>query len=114
MLVVNLVLLSMGFAIMLSAASLFFRDVKYLVEVILTFAIFVTPVFYETSVFGDWATLLQLNPVAPILEGFHASVVGQTAPSVGWVFYSLAFSVLLLITSFTLFARFEPLFAEKI
>ena len=36
-----------------SAASLFFRDVKYIVEVLLTFGIFFTPVFYDVSMFGD-------------------------------------------------------------
>ena len=44
--------LTAALAIMFSAASLFFRDVKYLVEVLLTFAIFFTPVFYESALFG--------------------------------------------------------------
>ena len=39
-LLLTLVLLIAGWGIFLSAANLFFRDVKYLVEVFLTFAIF--------------------------------------------------------------------------
>ena len=35
----------MGIGMIVSAASLFFRDVKYIVEVFLTFGIFFTPVF---------------------------------------------------------------------
>ena len=42
-----LVVLATGLGVVLSALSLFFRDVKYLVEIVLTFAIFFTPVFYE-------------------------------------------------------------------
>ena len=64
----------------LSAACLFLRDVKHLVELFLTFAIFFTPVFYEVSLFKEYGTLLLLNPVAPILEGLAAAVVDHTMP----------------------------------
>ena len=59
-----MVLLVTALAIFLSAAALFFRDVKYIVEVIMTFAIFFTPVFYDVSMLGKWAHILLLNPVA--------------------------------------------------
>ena len=42
-----MVLFCMGIGMIVSAASLFFRDVKYIVEVFLTFGIFFTPVFYD-------------------------------------------------------------------
>lgn len=111
---VILVVLASGLGIMLSAASLFFRDVKYLVEVFVTFAIFFTPVFYEVTDFGKWATLLLLNPVAPILESIRAAVVGSAFPSAGWIAYSAAFSVVLLLVAMASFKRVEPYFAESV
>jgi lipopolysaccharide transport system permease protein len=114
LLIANLVLLSMGLAMFLSAASLFFRDVKYIVEIIVTFAIFFTPVLYEVSMFKEWATILLLNPVAPILEGLHAAVVQQSAPSTPWIYYSFGFAALLLVASFAFFRKLEPAFAENI
>ncbi|MCK5178925.1 MAG: ABC transporter permease, partial [Candidatus Omnitrophica bacterium] len=42
-----LLLFSAGLGLLLSAANLFFRDVKYVVEVILTFGIFFAPIFYS-------------------------------------------------------------------
>ena len=68
LLVLILVLQAIGLGVLLAGANLFFRDVKYLVEVILTFAIFFTPVFYDVEMFGEWSELLMINPVAPILE----------------------------------------------
>ena len=41
-----------------SCTNLLFRDVKYIVEVILTFGIFFAPVFYEAKMFGKWETIL--------------------------------------------------------
>jgi len=112
--VVMLFLLTTGLGILLSAASLFFRDVKYIVEVILTFAIFFTPVFYETSIFGDKGKWLLLNPVAPILEGFNDTIVLHQPPDMLWFGYSAAVTVLIVLFSMWFFRRLEPAFAESI
>ena len=103
-----------GLALLLSAANLFFRDVKYLVEVIITFAIFFTPVFYEVEMFGHWGKLLMLNPVAPLLEGLNAAVVHQRAPDPGWTAYAAAWALVMLLVGPTVFQRLEPRFAESI
>jgi lipopolysaccharide transport system permease protein len=113
-LVTILVILVLGLGIFLAAANLFFRDVKYIVEVILTFAIFFTPVFYEVEMFDKWKTLLMLNPVAPILEGLRSAVVLHQTPDPLWTAYSAAIAMLGLAFSVSSFARMEPLFAENI
>ena len=113
-LIAMLVLLTTGLSFVLSAASLFFRDVKYLVEITITFAIFFTPVFYETKMFGRWANLLLLNPIAPLLEGISDVVVRHTAPSLPWVAYSTLCAVAVLVGGIAVFQRLEPYFAESV
>lgn len=107
-----------GLALLLSAANLFFRDIKYLVEVVLTFAIFFTPVFYSVSdivaKFGRSGELLLLNPVAPVLEGLDAVIVGGRAPDPLWTGYAAGWAVLLLIVTPAIFLRLEPKFAESV
>lgn len=107
-------ILTVGLAILLSAASLFFRDVKYLVEVFLTFAIFFTPVFYDSSMFGRWAPVLLLNPLSPLLEGLSDAVIHHSTPALPWLAYSLVFGVALLLLSVRLFRKLEPFFAESV
>jgi homopolymeric O-antigen transport system permease protein len=114
LLVAMLVILALGLGIFLSAANLFFRDVKYVVEVILTFAIFFTPVLYEAEMLGARAHLLLLNPVAPILEGLRTCVILHRAPDPFWTAYSAGVAILLLVLSVGSFIRLEPLFAESI
>ena len=114
LLVIVLILFTAGLGIMFSAASLFFRDVKYIVEALLTFAIFFTPVFFETELFGRWGTLLLLNPVAPPLEALNDCIVRQRAPDIGWVLYSAVVSAGAFVISLVLFKRLEPAFAESI
>lgn len=114
LLITILVALVTGIGIITSAASLFFRDVKYLVEVFLTFAIFFTPVFYEPEMFGRFASLLMLNPFAPVLEGLRDCVVVHTWPSWALIGYSAGWALLLLGGGLALFRRLEPAFAECI
>jgi ABC-type polysaccharide/polyol phosphate export permease len=113
-LVLLLVALTAGFALFLSAANLFFRDVKYLVEVFLTFAIFFTPVLYDVAMLGKWADVALLNPVAPILEALSASVVHQRAPDFIWLSYSAVTSLFILLSGYWFFKQLEGKFAESI
>jgi ABC-type polysaccharide/polyol phosphate export permease len=50
-----IILFTAALTMFLSCANVFFRDVKYLVDVLLTFGIFFTPVFYEARMIGKWA-----------------------------------------------------------
>jgi lipopolysaccharide transport system permease protein len=113
-LIMILIIQATAFGIILSAANLFFRDVKYIVEVIVTFAIFFTPVFYEVKLFDKWQTVLLMNPVAPLLEGLNGCLVLGTIQYGWWILYSACFAVVSLIVAVVLFKKIEPLFAEYI
>jgi lipopolysaccharide transport system permease protein len=110
----TLIVLTLACAIIFSAASLFFRDVKYIVEVLLTFAIFFTPVFYESRLFGQWAPLLLANPVSPLLEALSSTVVLHQPPSIPGLTYSIGITVLLTVFATNLFRKLDPYFAESI
>jgi len=114
LLIALLVLFVTGLGVALAAANLFFRDVKYLVEVVLTFAIFFTPVIYDVDMFGEWSFWLLLNPIAPILEGLRSAVVLQVAPDLRWLTYSAAVTAVVFIGGWRLFRHLEPIFADRI
>ena len=111
---VILLMLVVGAAILLSAAGLFFRDVKYVVEVLLTFAIFFVPVFFDSSMLGKWKPLILLNPVSPVLEAVAATVVHHRMPDLSWLGYSLTFAVVFLALVTAAFRKLEPYFAESV
>jgi lipopolysaccharide transport system permease protein len=114
LLIACLILMTTAFAVILSAASLFLRDVKYLVDVFLTFAIFFTPVFYESAIFGPWAKVVLINPISPLLEALTTTVIHHEAPSLLWLGYSIGFTALLCAASLAMFNKLEPLFAESV
>lgn len=131
-LVVLTFLLTAGAALVVSCANLFFRDVKYLVQVVLTFGIFFTPVFYEPAHFGSRGVgLMMLNPLAPLLEGCRLAVVerhslleplviasGTGAPVLAWhpgyLLYAAVWAALGCLVAWFAFHKLEPVYAEYI
>ncbi len=113
-LMLAIIVFAAGIGMIVSAASLFFRDVKYLVEILLTFGIFFTPVFYDVSMFGDKGKWLMLNPVAPLLDGLSAAVARHQSPNLLWIAYSSAIALLVLVGGYAFFKHLEPAFAESI
>ncbi len=109
-----LFLFTAGVGIFLSAANLFFRDVKYIVEVILMFGIFFTPVFYQASSFGKWGTFLLINPIGSLLESINSVVVLKQFPDPFWLGYALIASIVTFWFGMTFFHKQEPYFAENI
>jgi ABC-type polysaccharide/polyol phosphate export permease len=109
-----LILLTSGLALLTACANLFFRDVKYIVEAMLTFGIFFTPVFFEARTFPKWAHLILLNPLGSLLEALNDVVVLHQAPDVAWLAYAGVSALVVFAVSTLIFRRTEPLFAEKI
>ena len=121
-----LFLFTVASSLFLSCANLFYRDVKYIVQVLLTFGIFFTPVFFEPAMVGpDLARLSMLNPLAPLLEGLrlavvegHNLLVPVTSPagallwSPTYLAYAATWAIAGLVVSAIIFHRSEFVFAE--
>lgn len=109
-----LILFTTGICLFLASANLFYRDVKYVVEIILMFGIFFTPVFYEASMVGKWQVFLLLNPIGSMLEALSSSVVLHKAPDMFWFSYAAVTSIVIFLVGFLAFHKTEPYFAENI
>lgn len=131
-LVLLAVLLTAGACLFLSCANLFFRDVRYIVQVLLTFGVFFTPVFFDAENLGPVGSrLLMLNPMTPILEGLRLAVLqghnlfepwqAATAggePFVVWNPWYLAYSFVWAVPgtfgAWVMFHKLEFVYAEYI
>jgi ABC-type polysaccharide/polyol phosphate export permease len=109
-----IVLFTSGLGMSLSCANLFFRDAKYLVDIVLMFGIFFTPVFYDARMLGKWEPLILLNPLSSLLEALNSVVILHQAPSFTWLAYAACCSIVGLVAAWVMFDHAEPAFAESI
>jgi ABC-type polysaccharide/polyol phosphate export permease len=101
--------------LLVSLANLFFRDVKYLLEIVITLWMLASPVVYPVErVGGTLGGLLALNPMAPILNAYRSILIKGELPDAGRFAYAAIVSIVLLVASWLLFHRTEPKIAETI
>jgi len=109
------VMFTAGIALLLSMANLFYRDVKYLFEIVLSLWMFATSVVYPIDrVGGRLAAVLKLNPMTPIIDGYRAVLLRGTLPDAHAFGYATAVSALVLCVGWFAFHRSEFRFAENI
>lgn len=128
LLVVLLVLLTTAACLLASAANVFFRDARYIVQLATSFGVFFTPVFFNLDMWGErGARLLVLNPVAPILEGARLALIdghdlrvpivsasGALQWSPWYLIYAGAFAAISALFAAVVFHRAESRFAELV
>ena len=109
------IILTTAMALLLAMANLFYRDVKYLFEVVITVWMFATSVLYPLDrVTGFARALLRLNPMTPIIDAYRSVLLRGELPPMMPMAETAAVSVALLAGVWLLFHRSEYQFAEYI
>jgi len=104
-----------GVALLLAMGNLFYRDVKYIIEVVVTFWMFATAVVYPIERVGGAAgTVLKLNPMTPIIEAYRSVILLGELPAAGPFLWSSAVAAGVLAAGWLAFHRAEFKFAENV
>jgi lipopolysaccharide transport system permease protein len=106
---------SLGVGLWLSALTVEYRDVRYVVPFLIQFWLFATPIAYPSSLLSEpWRTFYGLNPMVGVVEGFRWALLGtNTAPGPIVLVSALAATALLGTGAFY-FRRMEKTFADLI
>ena len=125
----RLVVFTTGCALMLSCANLFFRDVKYIVQVVLNFGVFATPVFFEPQMLGrKGAAVMLALPLSPFIQAMDVAMIrghnlltpltvetakGPIAVWAPWMLgYAAGIALLTVTAGLLIFRRASSRFAE--
>lgn len=64
---------TLGIVFLTASASVFFRDILQLVNLVVGFWIYVTPILYPMAMLPEWArTAMYLNPLYPFMSLYHS------------------------------------------
>ena len=114
---------TMGVGMLCACANLFYRDVRYLVQLALALGTFLVPNMYgldrvtDNSYSGIIYPLYMLNPLAVFIETSRRLAFPQSGSAWAlWPYLLLAsvVSVTVFFVGFAVFKRYEPRFAESI
>ena len=102
-------------SIWLSASNVKYRDIVYVIPVVMQFWLFLTPVAYPSSLVPEeWRLLYGLNPMVGVVEGFRWALLGTSSATGGMVFVSLGAVIVLAATGLVYFRRMEHQFADVV
>jgi ABC-type polysaccharide/polyol phosphate export permease len=100
--------------LVVSIANLFYRDVKYIFELVIMVWMFATSVAYPVDqIGGRLGVVARLNPMTPIIDAYRDVILLNTPPPVALA-PAAAVSAVLLFGCWLLFHRSEFKFAETI
>jgi lipopolysaccharide transport system permease protein len=103
-----------GAGILFAALVVTFRDVRYVITFALQLWLFASPVLYSIEMIPPrWRLLYAINPMAGLITGFRASVVGGPAPA-DVLLVSTLTATLLFAAAVRYFVQVERRFADVI
>ncbi len=102
----------LGFIFVVSAMNLFYRDVQYILQVVITLWMFASSVVYPIPMDGWLQWLVYLNPMTPILDAWRQVLLGGDwmLPYTFWI--ATGISLVLLLVGWRWFRRVEGRFGE--
>jgi lipopolysaccharide transport system permease protein len=107
-------IIATSIGILLSAINVRFRDVKYILPVVLQLWLFVTPIFYSLDMIPEKTRWIwKLNPMTGALGGFRAALFGASFDSFE-IAVSVVAAVILAALALQIFYRMEDGFADVI
>jgi lipopolysaccharide transport system permease protein len=103
----------LGASLILSAATLRYRDLHHIIPFLVNFGIWFTPVFYPVSLIPqEYSDLIYLNPMASLIELMRWSLFGEELNLLALV--GVMISVIVLLIGLVYFKRVEDKIVELV
>lgn len=115
--------LILGLALLCSSLNVYYRDVAYMVDVVLTLGFYATPLFYPLAFVRDWAagvgtygqpllTLYMMNPMVGFVEAYRQCILDGVTPDLALLAWPAVCAVVFLFVGAWVFRRNAPVLAD--
>lgn len=106
-------ILALGFAMIVSAVTVYLRDLEYLLTIITMAWQFLTPVFYGMNQVPDKILpILLMNPMTPIIIAYRDILYYKQIPNMETLIHACTFSIGIFLIGYVVFTRLQRRFAE--
>lgn len=107
-------ILALGITLIVSAVSVYFRDMEYILGIVTMAWQFLSPVLYDISMIPDHMMFwFNFNPMTPILTAYRDILYYKQIPHMTTLLHAAVLGFVLLILGIAVFNRLKRHFAEE-
>jgi lipopolysaccharide transport system permease protein len=105
---------ALGVGLWLSALNVKYRDIRYVIPLLVQLWLFATPVAYPSTIVPDaWRPIYHLNPMAGVVDGFRWALLGSGGIDPMFA-VSVVVAIAILVGGIVYFRRTERSFADVV
>ncbi len=104
-----------GLSLLAAAFNLFYRDIQYVMNLVILLWFYLTPVIYPVEMFPDqYRWIFQVNPMAVLINAYRQVLLNGAAPNLMSLGIALGASLVLLGLAQWIFKKLEGQFADVV
>jgi ABC-type polysaccharide/polyol phosphate export permease len=108
-------LLMAGLSLVVASLNLFYRDIQYLLNLVLLLWMYVTPVMYPVEMIPEkYRFIMSLNPMAVIVNAYRQVILSGKEPNLASLSIAALVALVVFGAGFTLFKKLEGEFADYV
>ncbi len=106
--------LCLGIALIVSALTVYFRDLQYILGIVTMALQYMTPVMYGSEKVPEWALpIFYANPMTPVIEIYRQILYYKQVPDVLSLLYVLLLGMVFVVIGLWCFNKLQKGFAEN-
>ena len=107
-------ILQLGIAFILSAVTVYFRDLEHFVQILLQVMFYATPIVYgKKDIPEAFSFIIKLNPVAHLINAYRSIFYDQSVPNMKNLGILFGASTVFCIIGYFVFKKLQRGFAEE-
>lgn len=108
-------ILCLGIALIVSALTVYLRDLQYILGIVTMAMQYLTPVMYGADMVPEWALpIFNLNPMTPVITIYRDILYYKTVPQLSVLGYALLLGLIFVVVGYVLFNKLQKGFVENL
>jgi len=108
-------ILTLGIAMLVSALTVYFRDLEYILGIISMAWMYLTPIIYPVDFVPEKILpIFNLNPMMPIIVAYRDILYYKQIPQMGTLLHAFLLGIIVLIIGCFAFSKLKRYFAEEL
>lgn len=108
-------LLLIGISLIISAVTVFLRDLSHLIGIVLQLLFYATPIVYASETIPkEFSWIINLNPMTYVINGYRDIFYNQVMPDINMLSIVFIISIISCIIGYSVFQKLQKSFAEEL